>query len=98
MRPLRWPLVIQIVSSVFAGYSKLVFHTLRMTREGQEHAEAVWAQGRETGVGAILCFWHARIPMSPLTWPQGSERQDMRALISRSVSYTHLTLPTKRIV
>jgi lysophospholipid acyltransferase (LPLAT)-like uncharacterized protein len=84
MRPLRWPLVIQVVSSIFATYSKLVFHTLRMTREGQEHAETVWAQGRETGSGAILCFWHARIPMSPLTWPQDPSRQDMRALISRS--------------
>jgi lysophospholipid acyltransferase (LPLAT)-like uncharacterized protein len=84
LRPLRSPLVITILSSIFAGYSKLVFHTLRMTREGQEHAEAVWAQGRETGSGAILCFWHARIPMSPLTWPQDPGRQDMRALISRS--------------
>jgi lysophospholipid acyltransferase (LPLAT)-like uncharacterized protein len=84
LRPLRSPFVIWLLSSTFAGYSKLVFHTLRMTREGQEHAETVWAQGRETGVGAILCFWHARIPMSPLTWPQDPGRQDMRALISRS--------------
>ncbi len=84
MRPLRWPFVVWLLSSVFAGYSRLVFRTLRLTREGQAHAEAVWAQGRETGVGAILCFWHARIPMSPLTWPQDPGRQDMRALISRS--------------
>ena len=77
--------MIWLLSSIFAGYSKLVFRTLRMTEEGREQAEAVWAQGRETGVGAILCFWHSRIPMSPLSWPQDlSRRQDMRALISRS--------------
>lgn len=85
MRPLRSPLVIWLLSSIFAGYSKLVFKTLRMTVEGAGRAEAVWKQGRETGVGAILCFWHSRIPMSPLSWPQDlSRRQDMRALISRS--------------
>lgn len=84
MRPLRSPFVIWLLSSLFAGYSKLVYATLRMTEEGREQAEAVWAQGRETGVGAILCFWHSRIPMSPLSWPQDPARQDMRALISRS--------------
>ena len=85
MRPLRSPFVIWLLSSIFAGYSKLVFHTLRMTVEGAEQAEAVWARGRETGAGAILCFWHSRIPMSPLSWPQDlARRQDMRALISRS--------------
>jgi len=85
LRPLRSPFVIWLLSSIFAGYSKLVFRTLRMTVEGAEQAEAVWAQGRETGAGAILCFWHSRIPMSPLSWPQDlARRQDMRALISRS--------------
>lgn len=84
MRPLRSPLVIKILSSIFAGYSKLVFMTLRMTVEGQDKAEAVWAQGRTKGSGAILCFWHSRIPMSPLSWPQSPARQDMRALISLS--------------
>ena len=85
MRPLRSPFVIWLLSSIFAGYSKLVFRTLRMTVEGAEQAEQVWKQGRDTGAGAILCFWHSRIPMSPLSWPQDlSQRQDMRALISRS--------------
>lgn len=84
MRPLRSPFVIWLLSSIFAGYSKLVFRTLRMTVEGAKQAEVVWAQGRETGAGAILCFWHSRIPMSPLSWPQDPGRQDMRALISRS--------------
>jgi lysophospholipid acyltransferase (LPLAT)-like uncharacterized protein len=84
LRPLRSPFVIWLLSSIFAGYSKLVFRTLRMTVEGGEMAEAVWARGREEGVGAILCFWHSRIPMSPLSWPQDPKRQDMRALISRS--------------
>ena len=85
MRPLRSPFVIWLLSTIFAGYSKLVFRTLRMTVEGAEQAESVWKQGRETGAGAILCFWHSRIPMSPLSWPQArGYRQDMRALISRS--------------
>jgi lysophospholipid acyltransferase (LPLAT)-like uncharacterized protein len=77
--------VIWLLSSIFAGYSKFVFATLRMTVEGGEMAEALWTRGREEGVGAILCFWHSRIPMSPLSWPQDlAHRQDMRALISRS--------------
>ena len=85
MRPLRSPFVIWLLSSIFAAYSKLVFATLRMTEEGREQAETVWRRGREEGVGAILCFWHSRIPMSPLSWPQDlARRQDMRALISRS--------------
>ena len=85
MRPLRSPFVIWLLSSIFAGYSRLVFATLRMTVEGAEHAEAIWTRGRDEGVGAILCFWHSRIPMSPLSWPQDlARRQDMRALISRS--------------
>jgi lysophospholipid acyltransferase (LPLAT)-like uncharacterized protein len=84
LRPLRSPFVIWLLSSIFAGYSKFVFATLRMTVEGGDNAETVWARGRDEGVGAILCFWHSRIPMAPFSWPQGPHRQDMRGLISRS--------------
>ncbi|PXA81808.1 hypothetical protein DMC25_20430 [Caulobacter sp. D4A] len=84
MRPLRSPLVIKILSSIFAGYTRLVFATLRLTVEGQDKAEGVWAEGRTKGTGAILCLWHSRIPLSPLSWPQSPARQDMRALISLS--------------
>lgn len=75
---------------VFAGWLRLCFATIRWTREGQDSAEAVWAAWREkqpgyAGKGAILCFWHGRIPLSPVSWPQSQgQRHDMRALISRS--------------
>ncbi|OJU11920.1 MAG: hypothetical protein BGN86_13775 [Caulobacterales bacterium 68-7] len=69
------------LATVFALYMRFVFATLRWTREGEAAAEEVWAgEG-----GAILCLWHARIPLSPNAWPNdGVKKQPMRALISLS--------------
>lgn len=80
MRPLRIAWVTRTLAAVFAAYLRLVFATIRWTREGQERAEEVW----RAGGGAILCFWHARIPLGPPSWPQGPQRQEIRALISLS--------------
>ena len=82
MRPLRNPVVVAVLSAIFAAYLRFVFATLRWTREGQEHADAVAAERGEKGV--IICFWHARIPLSPAAWKQGPDRQPVRALISHS--------------
>jgi lysophospholipid acyltransferase (LPLAT)-like uncharacterized protein len=83
MRPLRSPLVVKALSTLFAAYLRLVFRTLRWTHVGSDAAQGVWDRRAETG--AILCFWHARIPLSPNAWPQDeSRRQPMRALISLS--------------
>ncbi|MCI3181014.1 hypothetical protein C5708_12175 [Caulobacter sp. CCUG 60055] len=82
MRPLRSPWVVRTLSTLFSAYLRFVYATLRWTRDEQERAEAVWRRREETG--AILCFWHARIPLSPNSWPQSPQRQDMRALISKS--------------
>lgn len=78
---------------VFAGWLRLCYATLRWTREGQERAQGVWAGGG----GAILCFWHARIPLGPQSWPQGPDKQDMRALISRSADGEFIALTVQQI-
>lgn len=81
MRPLRNPAVVRALSAVLTGYLRLVYATIRWTREGQERAEGVWRQGG----GAILCFWHAHIPLAPQSWPnRKGERQEIHALISQS--------------
>jgi lysophospholipid acyltransferase (LPLAT)-like uncharacterized protein len=78
---------------VFANWLRLCYATLRWTREGQDRAEQVWAMP----TGAILCFWHARIPLAPQSWPQGPDRQDMRALISRSADGEFIALTVQQI-
>jgi lysophospholipid acyltransferase (LPLAT)-like uncharacterized protein len=72
-----------LMVSLFTGYLKLVYATLRWTREGEDRAEAVWAAGK-AGQGAILCLWHKTIPLSPNAWPKAKATQEMRVLISQS--------------
>ncbi|HYE45701.1 MAG TPA: lysophospholipid acyltransferase family protein [Caulobacter sp.] len=86
---LRSPSVQRFLADVFALWLRLCFLTMRWTREGQDQIEALWGgwysgQAPYAGKGAILCLWHGRIPLSPMSWPQAPERHDMRALISRS--------------
>ncbi len=78
---------------LFATWLRLCYATLRWTREGQQQARDVWASGG----GAILCFWHARIPLAPQSWPQGPDKQDMRALISRSADGEFIALTVQQI-
>jgi lysophospholipid acyltransferase (LPLAT)-like uncharacterized protein len=73
-----------LTTNLMAGYLRLVFATLRWTREGQEHAQSVWAQAIRDRTGAILAFWHSRVPVAPPTWPQGSDKPEIRVLISQS--------------
>jgi lysophospholipid acyltransferase (LPLAT)-like uncharacterized protein len=80
MRPLRSPVVLRLLAAVLAAYLRLVYSTIRWTRVGQDKAEGVW----KAGGGAILCFWHARIPIALPTWPNDGERQTIHALISQS--------------
>jgi lysophospholipid acyltransferase (LPLAT)-like uncharacterized protein len=82
-----------VLAAIFAGWLRLCYATLRWEREGQEKAQAVWAAGG----GAILCFWHARIPLGPQSWPQGPDKQDMRALISRSADGEFIALTVQKI-
>ena len=84
----------RFLADVFSLWLRLCFLTMRWTREGQDLPEGVWAAWRTGqapyyGKGAILCFWHGRIPLSPMSWPQAPERHDMRALISRSLIFFH---------
>lgn len=79
---LKRPAVQRAMSATFSGYLKLVYFTQRWKRVGQERADGVWARKGESG--AILCLWHARIPLSAPTWRLKKGAQDMRALISKS--------------
>ncbi len=93
MRPLRIPWGVRTASWIFAAYLRFVYATMRWTREGQERAEGVW----RAGGGAVLCFWHARIPLGPQSWPQAPERQEIRALISLSADGEFIAQAVARI-
>lgn len=83
----------ELLSSIFAGWLKLCYLTLRWERVDQERAQGVWASEG----GAILCLWHALIPLATQAWPQGPERQDMRALISRSADGEFIAMVMRKI-
>ncbi len=93
MRPLRVGWVVRLLAAVFAAYLRLVYATIRWEREGQEKAESVW----KAGGGAILCFWHARIPLAPQSWPNAPERQHIQALISQSSDGEFIARAVERI-
>lgn len=78
----RHPAVQRSLALGLSSYLKFVYATLRWTREGQEHADAVWARKGETG--AIMAFWHAAIPLSPCAWDLKRNPQPLHGLISRS--------------
>lgn len=83
----------QSLAVLFAAWLKFCYATTRWTREGQSVAEAVWAADS----GAILCFWHAQVPLAPHCWPQVPHRQDMRALISQSADGEFIALTVEKI-
>lgn len=92
----------RFLALVFAGWLRLCFATMRWTREGQVRADGVWVGWRGKhppydGKGAILCFWHGRIALAPMSWPQGPERHDIRALISRSSDGEFIALAMESI-
>jgi lysophospholipid acyltransferase (LPLAT)-like uncharacterized protein len=89
----RSPLIQHTLATLFAGWLWLCYATLRWTRERQDVVEGVWAMDS----GLILCFWHARIPLSPPTWPRAPKQQDMRALISRSADGEFIALTVQKI-
>ena len=80
------------LASIFAGYLRFVYATIRWTYEGREQAEQVWS---EPG-GVMLCFWHARIPLSPCTWDRRSP-QTMHALVSKSSDGEFITQTVARL-
>jgi len=89
----RSAFVQQTLASLFAAWLRLCYATVRWSRQDQARVEAVWA----TEGGAILCFWHAVIPLAPPSWPQSPHRQDMRALISRSADGEFIALTVQKI-
>ena len=52
------------------------------------------------GIGALSSLTVSIVPEAALAWLDGgfSQREDLADAIKVPVSYTHLTLPTKRIV
>jgi lysophospholipid acyltransferase (LPLAT)-like uncharacterized protein len=79
LRPLRNAAVQSVLAAILAAYLKLTLKTIRWRIEGLPAAEAVWAAGG----AVVVCFWHARIPLSPACWPL-DRAQEPRALISLS--------------
>ncbi len=78
-RWLRRPAVQRALGRALAGYLRFALATTRWRSEGSERAEAVW----DGGGGVVVCFWHARIGLSPACWPL-DRAQAPRALISLS--------------
>lgn len=81
------------IAVVFSAWLRLCYATMRWTREGEDKARAVWA----TPGGAILCFWHAAVPLAAYCWPQGPGRQDMRVLVSKSADGELIALTVQKI-
>lgn len=75
----RSALVQGVLAWILAAYLKFCISTTRWRSENRAVAEAVWdAKGP-----VIVCFWHARISISPACWPL-DRAQEPRALISLS--------------
>lgn len=85
--------VIRLAASLVAVYLRLTYLTLRWTHEGRERAEGVWAQ---PGQGAMMCFWHARIPLSPTPWDKHAP-QTLYALVSKSADGELITQIVARL-
>jgi lysophospholipid acyltransferase (LPLAT)-like uncharacterized protein len=75
----RAPLVQDGLARVFAAYLSLALKTIRWREADRGRAEVVW-DGKG---GVLVCFWHARIALSPACWPLDCA-QEPRALISLS--------------
>jgi lysophospholipid acyltransferase (LPLAT)-like uncharacterized protein len=79
MRPLRNPVVQEILAWTLAQWLRFCFATMRWTRENEPVAEAIWRQGG----GVLVVFWHSRLALGTACWPHG-RAQPARGLISLS--------------
>jgi hypothetical protein len=95
-RLLRRPGVQTALARLFSGYVRFCIATTRWRHEGRERAEAVWALRGDSGGGVIVCFWHARIAISPACWPL-DRAQEPRALISHSADGRFIALAMERL-
>lgn len=75
----RSPAVQGVLAFILAAYLKVCLSTIRWRSENRAAAEAVW----DAGGPVIVCFWHARISISPACWDL-KRAQEPRALISLS--------------
>lgn len=90
-RLVRAPAVQRFLAAMFAGYLRFCYGVIRWRVEGGEVAQSVMRDGD----GAILCFWHARIPLSPPLWDQ--KLKTIHALISRSSDGEFITLTVAKL-
>lgn len=65
----------QILCRLVAVYIRLVYRTSRFTTEGGDVPAPYWRDGKPF----ILAFWHGRLLMAPMAWPQSAT---MNMLIS----------------
>jgi lysophospholipid acyltransferase (LPLAT)-like uncharacterized protein len=75
----RSPAVQGALAFVLAAYLRVCLSTIRWRSQNRAAAEAVW----DAGGAVIVCFWHARISISPACWDL-KRAQEPRALISLS--------------
>jgi lysophospholipid acyltransferase (LPLAT)-like uncharacterized protein len=61
----RHPRVQAALGALLAAYLRFALGTIRWRRVGEEPVLALWAAPR----GALLLFWHARLFLSPASWP-----------------------------
>lgn len=73
------PWVQATLAWLMAGWMKFCFSTMRWQVENKAAVEGIW----EAGGGVVLCFWHAKIALSPPAWDL-KRGQEPRALISQS--------------
>ena len=79
MRLTRRPRVQRLLSRVLSGYLRWTLSTIRWRWIGRETAEQVWAASH----GAVVCFWHGRLLLSPACWPL-DRAPEPRVLVSLS--------------
>ena len=97
IRPLRGRAVQTLLGLALAAYLKPTLATIRWRQVGVDKAERVWGGGG----GAIVCFWHSRIGLSPACWPldrvKAGQAQSPRALISLSPDGAFIAAAMQRL-
>ena len=94
---MRSPAAQAFLGWALAAYLKPTLATIRWRQVGVDKAERVWGGGG----GAIVCFWHSRIGLSPACWPldrvKAGQAQSPRALISLSPDGAFIAAAMQRL-
>jgi lysophospholipid acyltransferase (LPLAT)-like uncharacterized protein len=92
----RRPGVQAALAFLLWAYVRFTLATVRWRIEGQDAVAALWDQPRASRGGAIVCFWHSRIVLSPACWPLG-RAQPPKAMISLSPDGAFIAATVERL-